>query len=77
MRPAFGTTNLVELPVIGEVDVDAIYRNPAVRLHKRKDRMVTCLNQELIERAKRIGAGNFSNGVRMALNAYVEDKQGD
>lgn len=68
------TTNLVALPVLGEIDVDAIYRNPAMRFHKRKDRMATVINEELIEKAKRIGAGNFSKGVRMALNAYIEDK---
>jgi len=73
-RPASNTTNLVTLPVLGEIDMDAIYRNPAIRFHKRKDRMVVCITQELIEKAKRIGAGNFSKGMRMALNAYAEDK---
>lgn len=66
----------VLLPIMGEVDVDAIYRNPAIRLAKprRKSgamrKQCTMLDTESIARAKEIGGGNLSLGVRLALGQW-------
>lgn len=72
-------SHLVTLPILGEVDVDAIYRNPNTRLYRKRNgrkpmyesgslkRHLALLTPELAEKARALGDGNFSAGVRLAL----------
>ena len=70
----------VWLPILGEVDVDAIYRNPNVRLYRKRKcglkpiydtgamkRCLVALPPLLEEKARALGNGNLSAGIRAAL----------
>lgn len=78
----------VSLPILGEVDVDAIYRNPNIRLvEKRRSgpkprygvalkKQIVMLDQGSIKTAKSLGRGNISKGVRKAIELARKVRSG-